>query len=127
MSNKNIPTRQAIPLLVFGILWVLFIVWVFEINQNPIIKLLLILCLPIIWTLTDWKMSKDMPNLDDPHYIGDKAKALEDFKECGNCFEGSILLNGVKWKARCYSKELKANDIVQTKSLDGQVYVVEKI
>ncbi len=105
----------------------IFIVWVFEINQNPLIKLLFILFLPVLWTLTDWKMSKDMPNLDDPHNIGDKAKALDDFKKCGNYFEGSIMLNGVKWKAKCYSKELKANDIVQTKSLDGLVYIVEEL
>lgn len=110
-----------------GVITALILYWVFDVNENPVYPILVVCLSPILWIFTDWSVSRDMPNLDDYRNLGDIGEVIEDFEEVGNEFEGSIKLNGVKWKARNKSCSLKAGTVVKTISLDGLIYQVEEI
>ena len=127
MSLKKEKLKWRILAIIAGVVTAGILYWVFDVNENPIYPILVVCLSPILWIFTDWSVSRDMPNLDDHKNLGDIAEVTEDFEKVGNEFEGSIKLNGVKWKARNRSSSLKAGTVVKTISLDNLTYEVEQI
>lgn len=90
------------------------------------LKIALLGLWPIFQIFADREYSRNMPMLDDPKNLGNRATVIEDFQPMGIFFEGVIQLNGVRWKARSRTSPLKKGTVVTTISLENLTYEVEQ-